>query len=724
MENIQKRKKNAPNYPEVAIFYVSLHSMKKIIFIFALFLCGVAAAVGQARIILPDSSQITTNPDSLDLLPRHINVQERHGHGHEHEHEHEHGHEHEPLDTINLHLPAAKVWLLDTRIGDKQVMPMDTLKYNFQQNSLPDGYSVANGFLAPLGSPYISKVFFEIPERVPFVFYDAYRPYQKTPETQLFYNTRVPFAQLDYQRAGSRRQMEERFKALLTSNFGKKINFGLQADLINALGFYNSQANKHTDWVLFGNYLSDRFETHFFASTSNIKQFENGGITDESYVRNPELLGNNFTSSDIPVRFTNTWNKLGTSHIFVSAKYNMGYYDTSNTSSKQNTETPFVSVASIVVTSHYTGQNRRFLSYDTAAVTVNSETMQKIDQFYTNRYYTHAVDDSTTFRSFKNTVALKLNEGFRPWVKFGLTAFLQHDLRYYSMIDIPQNGNRRKYREMATMIGGVLNKQQGKNLRFNIQADLGVLGANLGELKVLGNVETAFDIAGKQTRLSADAYIKNLTPNFLEENYQSKYFWWNKKLGDTRRVYLGGKLFIPFTNTTLGLAVENVQNHIYFDADKNIAQHRENVQVMAARIDQNIRLGIFNWNNQLVYQTSSNQTVIPVPALSLYSNMFLQAKIANELTIQLGVDAHYHTRYYAPGYEPALLQFYNQREKEIGNYPIATVYANMHLKQTRFFVMYYNAASSFWKPREYYSLPNYPVNPSMIKIGLSVDLHN
>ena len=148
------------------------------------------------------------------------------------------------------------------------------------------------------------------------------------------------------------------------------------------------------------------------------------------------------------------------------------------------------------------------------------------------------------------------------------------------------------------------------------------------------------------------------------------------------------------------------------------------MQLLTLRVDQDLRLGIFNWDNQVVYQTSSNQEVIPVPKLSLYSNMYLKTKIVNELTLQLGVDAHYHTKYFVPGYEPALLQFYNQRERKIGNYPIATAYANMHLKQTRFYVMYYNLASQFMDPKEYFSLPGYPVNPAGIRIGVSVNLHN
>ena len=401
----------------------------------------------------------------------------------------------------------------------------------------------------------------------------------------------------------------------------------------------------------------------------------------------------------------------------------MGYTEKVAGDSLHRGPSTFVPVASVSFSSSYTKQFRRFLSHDTTLVQVDGVPTQKIDQFYANRYYNTAVDDSIHFTSFKNSVALSLMEGFQEWVKFGLTAFLEYDLRNYMMRDSVGPGYGH-HRESAVTIGGILNKRQGENLLFNLRADLGVLGVNLGEFRAMGDVQTGFDIAGRRTTLSAEAYIKNLRPKYLQENYFSKYFKWNRELGDTRRVYVGGKLHIPFTNTTLSAGVENLQNHIYYNRDKLLTQESGNVQVLTARVDQNIRLGVFNWDNQVVYQTSSNQAVIPVPTLSIYSNMYLRAKIVDVLTMQVGVDAHWHTNYFAPGYEPALLQFYNQDEREIGNYPISTVYANFHLQQTRFFVMFYNAASQVLRPTEYFSLPGYPVNPFILKLGVSVNLHN
>ncbi|MDR2815999.1 MAG: putative porin [Proteiniphilum sp.] len=701
--------------------------MKEKLFIslLACILC-VTAAYPQAHIILPDSSQITTNPDSLNLLPKPIPEgrgqrvrSESTGQASHLDHLlHDHGAEADSLRRT----AQMTLWKIDARTGDRLPVVSDTLLYNYQHTILPDGQSVALGFLAPLGSPAFSKIFADRPETEQFIFNNAYYLYLKNPEEVLFVNTRVPYSRLSYNRSAPKQNREERFEARLTSNFGKKLNVGLDVDMINTRGYYNSQAVKHSNFSLFGNYLSDRIEAHVFMNLGSVTNAENGGITDERFVTHPDSIQQSFTSSDIPVKFTKTWNSLSNNRFFLSGRYNLGYMEITADSLHKG-QGQFVPVASIGFSSQFTQQHRRFLSYDTTYVNVAGVEVQRIDQFYANRFYEGAVDDSIRFTSMKNNISLSLREGFKEWVKFGLTAFLEHDLRNYSMKDAEGTGMMR-HRESAVTIGGVLNKQQGDNLLFNIRADLGVLGANLGEFRAMGDVETGFYIAGKRTTLSAHAYIKNLKPKYLEENYYSKYFRRNHNFGDIRRVYAGGKLYIPFTNTTLSAGVENLQNFIYYNEEKLTAQESDNIQLLTARVEQNLHFGIFNWNNQAVYQTSSNQDVIPVPMLSVYSNMYLKTKIVNELTLQLGVDAHYHTTYFAPGYEPALLQFYNQREKEIGNYPIATAYANMHLKQTRFYVMYYNVASQFMNPKEYFSLPGYPVNPMVFRMGVSVNLHN
>lgn len=682
---------------------------------FFVWMIALTTAFSQARIIMPESSQITSDPDSLDLLPQQSPQQSQSSSLNHLVHDHG-----ETADSLQK-LARMTLWRLDARTGNRIPAESDTLIHNYQHTTISDGESVAMGHLGPLGSPLFSKIFFERDETETFVFNNAYAPYLKDPEKLLFVNTRVPYSRLTYHRAGPKQTREERLEARLTSNFGKELNIGLDADIINTRGFYTSQSVKHSNFTLFGNYISDRLEAHAFMNLGSVKNFENGGITDELFVTDPDAIQQSFTSQDIPTKFTNTWNAMGNNRFFLSGRFNMGYEVEEGDTLEVKKH--FVPVASIGFSSQFTQQYRRFLSYDTAFVNVDGQQLQKIDQFYSQRNYAGAVDDSIHYTSFKNSVTLGLREGFKEWVKFGLAAFLEYDLRKYSMRDTTGMGYY-SHNESAVTLGGQLNKQQGENLLFNLRADLGVLGVNLGEFRAMGDVETGFNLFGKRTTLSADAYVKNLRPKYLQDHYYSKYFKWDRDFGDIRRVYVGGKIHIPFTNTTLSAGVENVQNLIYFDKDRNIQQEGENIQVLTARVVQNIHLGIFNWDNEVVYQTSSNEAVIPLPELSVYSNMYLKTKIVNELTFQFGVDAHYHTKYFVPGYEPALLQFYNQQEREMGDYPISTIYANFHLKQTRFFVMFYNAATQLIKPQEYFSLPGYPVNPFGLRLGLSVNLHN
>ena len=663
----------------------------------------------QPHIIVPDSTLITSDKDSLDIIMEQAKREQGMG-------------KITPISTDSTEQHTRyNIWKIHERTGERYDATADTLLYNYQHTTIPDGHSIAMGHLGNLGSPTISKLFFDRGESSHFFFYDAYYPYNKDVDKQLFFNTRVPYSRINYQRAGGNIDKEERLETRFTMNFNRHLNVGFDLDFINAKGFYASQAAKQNNFSVYANYLSDRIEVHGYASQTSATNFENGGISDSTFITNPESIEQSFTSRDIPTYFTKTWNRMKTNQYYLSARYNLGYNEPSLTPDE---EKEFVPVASIILTSRYKEQYRRFLSYDTARVTLpNGDEVGKIDTLYNNNYYKSAVDDSTRFSTLKNTLALSMREGFRDWVKFGLTVFVEHETRNFNLLDTIGDG-RYEHKEQSTTIGGILSKEQGKYLRFNAEADLGVLGENLGEFRINGNVQTTFNIAGKQANLMGEAYIKNLKPKFLEQQYHSKYFWWNNDFDDTRRVYIGGKLFIPFTNTTLSVGVENIQNLVYFDDNKLPFQESDNIQVVSARIDQNFKVGIFNWNNSVVYQTSSNEDAIPLPTLSAYSNLFLKTKIVDELTLQLGVDAHYHTEYYAPGYEPALLQFYNQREKKVGNYPIMTGYANMHLKQMRFFVMMYNIGDLIIGKPNYFSLPNYPVNPMLFKLGVSVNLNN
>ena len=148
------------------------------------------------------------------------------------------------------------------------------------------------------------------------------------------------------------------------------------------------------------------------------------------------------------------------------------------------------------------------------------------------------------------------------------------------------------------------------------------------------------------------------------------------------------------------------------------------IQVFSATLAQNFDIGALHWHNKLTYQTSSDETVIPMPKFAIYSNLFLQFKVAKVLDVQLGVDCDYYTKYKSVAYQPATMSFYNQQEYECGNYPFCNAYMNFKLSKTRFYVMFSHFNQGLFGGNNWFSMPRYPLNPRRFQLGLSIDFAN
>ena len=228
---------------------------------------------------------------------------------------------------------------------------------------------------------------------------------------------------------------------------------------------------------------------------------------------------------------------------------------------------------------------------------------------------------------------------------------------------------------------------------------------------------------GDSVTIAGYGWFKNESASFLMENYVSNHFIWKNNFSKVRNYRIGGTLKVPHIGTFLNIGVENVENHIYFNEQCLPQQHDGHVQVFSASLDQRLHIGILNWDNKITYQTSSNQSIIPLPNFAIYSNLYLLFKIAKVLDVQLGVDCDYYTKFKGVAYQPATMSFHNQNEVEIGNYPFMNVYANMKLDKARFYLMV-SHVNQGWFGNNYFSLPHYPLNPLKFQLGVSVDFAN
>jgi hypothetical protein len=86
--------------------------------------------------------------------------------------------------------------------------------------------------------------------------------------------------------------------------------------------------------------------------------------------------------------------------------------------------------------------------------------------------------------------------------------------------------------------------------------------------------------------------------------------------------------------------------------------------------------------------------------------------------IQPGIQLYYNTKYYASAYMPALRSFYDQSQKEIGNFVYADFFFNLRIKRARMFFKYSHFNSHFGT-YNYYMVPSYPMMDAGFRFGIS-----
>ena len=322
-----------------------------------------------------------------------------------------------------------------------------------------------------------------------------------------------------------------------------------------------------------------------------------------------------------------------------------------------------------------------------------------------------------SYWNLKNTFAISLNEGFNKYAKLGLAAFVTLENRSYTNMRDTTDINYipRHYNSNILWAGGELYKRQGKIFTYNATGKFGLSGDALGDIDINGELRTNIPINKDSITVRVFGYFKNMEPSYYLKHFYSNHFKWNNSNFDKeRKLRIGGEFRLPLTRTALTIGAENLTNYIYFNNEGVPAQHSDNIQVLSAELQQGIKAGIFNWNNSVVFQKSTDSNILPLPAISLYSQMYINFRIAGVLYTQLGLDCHYFTKYYSPVYQPATQMFHNQNLEKIGNYPLVNVFANLKLKDVKFFVMMYHVNQGMFGDNHYFLSPAYPMNPRFL----------
>ena len=726
-----------------------------------------------------------------------------------------------------------RVWTVDERFGDTKAAVVDTLQHMYMNSTFTEGLRGEYNTLGNMGTARLNRIFIDRRNtQGNFIFTEPY-DYIVNPVSDFhFTNTYSPITNITLNSCGDKVTGEDDFKAMFAVNANKRLGAGFRFDYKYGRGYYNAQSTSHFKYTMWASYLGDRYQAHFLFSTNHEKMTENGGITNDDYIKHPEIYTESFATNEIPTVLEQNWNRQDNQHIFFTHRYNVGFSrkvkmteeeikakkfamaskkenaeedakeearkkakeqgrkfdekafdkqqgakfsgrpdgakiagdepakdlaakDTRNDSTriavngkaaadsllavqKKNAEdslfykSEYVPVTSFIHTVKFDNYRRIYEAYQTPA------------DYYLNEYYDagrltgDSIYDQTKHWHMKNTFAIAMLEGFNKWAKAGLKAFASYDLRHYELPTM--EGGFEKYNEHVLSVGGQLSKQEGKTLHYNAVAEIGLTGVDAGTLAIDGNVDVNIPFLGDTLQVRGDAFFHRETPSFYYRNYHARHLWWENDLDKTIHTRIMGTLSFPKTRTKLRVAVDEIKNYTYFSQSYDITekglrtgvmvtpmQESGGINLLTAQLEQNFRLGILNWENLFTYQHSSKESVLPVPAFNAYTNLYIKFKVVKVLNVDLGADMRYFTSYEAPDYSPYMGQYTVQGNGEnnvkIGNYPIVNVYANVHIKHTRFFVMmsHINAGQG---DKNYFFAPHYPMNERVFRIGVSWNFFN
>ena len=143
-----------------------------------------------------------------------------------------------------------------------------------------------------------------------------------------------------------------------------------------------------------------------------------------------------------------------------------------------------------------------------------------------------------------------------------------------------------------------------------------------GNFEIKGDVSSRFRLWGRPVYLAADGFVVSRMPDYFLRRYYSNHFDWNNAFRNEYKTRISGSLSIPALGFDLSAGVENISNYVYFDRKALPAQYDGQIQVLFAAWKQHLGYGIINLDNEAVFQLSGKEEILPLPRLSLYTNLY------------------------------------------------------------------------------------------------------
>ena len=615
------------------------------------------------------------------------------------------------------------MWHVKRDYNRVEIGPLDTMltdyriDYPFYREDVGD---IAQG---ALGQTSLPLNYFRRPQFFDFSFASPYYAYTYNMENDPFYNTKRPLIRMNYAESGQKRYREENFGIMVAQNISPTTGFNVDYKSRGTKGQYIWSRTKNHNLSLAVSHTGRRYSIHAAYYNNHIEQQENGGVVGKWAIADTTFS----MASGVPMRLADAeaQNTYRNNAFFVTQSYGIPL--------QRLTESDF-SMAGLSAV--YIGHSFEYSSWskvysDKNAPFINerghrdengdfvADTMNYYQNWFINPVQTR---DSIYERVISNRVFIQAQPWDRNGVVGTIDAGIGLDLHTYSQFELNDYLTGRYTTEHRTSwfaygsVSGKIKKyvDWDGNLKFYPSGYRG------GDLSIGAHLALTGYLRGHPLILEGRFSLERRSPTYWQENLFSNHYVWNTPLDKENETRLEVKFSVPDYAFEVGAWQGVATNKIYYASDSNVAQYDGSVSLTSVYARKDFRLGGLHLDHRVLLQWSTNQEVVPVPLLSAFLSYYYEFWVVRDvLRLQIGLDGRYNTRYYAPGYNPALSVYYNQREEEVGNYPYMDAFVMAKWKRMRIFLKYQHVNKGLFGNGEYFSAARYPLNPGMFKIGIS-----
>ena len=647
-------------------------------------------------------------------------------------------------------------WNEDRHFHDVNLQKFDTT-YNYHFNEYPYyGEDINTTWLGVSGSPEQTYNYFKRADTDNAIFYTALQRYSYSPETLPNYNTKTPYTELAYWGTlfANKEKEESNIKVLTTQNILPELNLTLEFRRYGGNGILKREDTNNRNVVIAGNYMGKRYLMHTGFIYNKVARSENGGVVDNFWIRDTTVDAREI---DVYLKDASSTTKKNT--VFLDQSYRIPFTFIENLKGRKERKQQEALRASIMesgdslaIAALLQKEAEELEEKEAAADTVNNnittaiighsseysvfrriyqDNIDKNDEFgrkfFNDRFYLNPTRSADSLRvmKFENRFFIRL----QPWKSDGIVSKLDVGIgdklaNHFSFktSDYIQGSSNTLLNSTYLYAGA--KGQYKKYFTWDAKGEYTFLGYEMNDFGVHANLGfSAYPFRrDKNSPLTLKAHFETTLkePDYYEQHVCTNHYRWDNDFGKISSTKIGATLEIPRWDLNASFDYALLSNNIYYDTLGIVRQNPEPMSVMTASLQKNFKLWKFHLDHQALFQISSNKDVLPLPMLALNLRYYLQFDVVKKvMQMQIGANAAFTTKWYAPAFNPVLGVFHNQNVEEYGNCPYIDAFVNIQWKRACIFVKVVNVNMG-WpnKSADYFSAAGYIAPQRAIKFGI------